>query len=349
MATMDIFRNRAFRMIEFTDAVQTAPYLPQRLGQMGLFTQSKPIRTVTVGVEERGGELTVIPTSERGAPPPQGGGDKRNIRDFRTVRIAKSDTIYAHEIQDIKAFGSETELMQVQEEIGYRMSGPTGLLNQVEVTHEHMRLGAVQGVVYDADGETVIIDWFEEWGIDKPATIYFNLGVYDPENPVLRTMCNQVVRSISRSTKMGSIPTLRVHAMAGDNYWDKFTSHPEVRETYKFTQAAGELRRGNAWETFDFGGITWENYRGTDDESTVAVPSDEAIFFPAGVPGLFEVAYSPGEFLGQVNKPGQRVYAMIVEDKDRGMWVKPEVYSYPLFICKRPQSLRRGHLGAGPG
>jgi len=43
-----------------------------------------------------------------------------------------------------------------------------------------------------------------------------------------------------------------------------------------------------------------------------------------------------------VNTSGQDVYALIVIDKERQAWARPEVYSYPLFMCTRPGMLQRG-------
>src|SRR5690606_36590585 len=95
-----------------------------------------------------------------------------------------------------------------------------------------------------------------------------------------------------------------------------------------------------AWEQFTYGGITWVNYRGTDDNSTVAVGTDKAKFFPVGAPGVFQVYYSPGESFDFVNTPGLPIYAMQIPDRDRNAWVRTEVYSYPLFVCTRPKMLQ---------
>ena len=51
-------------------------------------------------------------------------------------------------------------------------------------------------------------------------------------------------------------------------------------------------RRGHAYETFQYG-ITWENYRGTDDGSTIAIPAAKAKFFPERSNGAFVAAWSP--------------------------------------------------------
>lgn len=99
---------------------------------------------------------------------------------------------------------------------------------------------------------------------------------------------------------------------------------------------------GQAFGSFRYGNIDFINYRGTDDKSTVAINDDECQFFPVGAPDAFKVGFSPAEFLPFVNTSGQDVYALIVIDKERQAWARPEVYSYPLFMCTRPGMLQRG-------
>jgi len=340
MATIDIFNNNAFSMVEMTPAINRQPYRPQMLGQMGIFVPN-PVRTTTVAIEERDGVLSIIKTSPRGAPLPQRATERRKIRDFRTVRIAKGDRITAGEIQNIRAFGSETEFMQVQAEVARRIGGEEGLRADVELTHENMRLGAIQGIVLDADGST-IINWYTEFGIAQPAEVNFALGVAETD---VRGQCSKVVRAMARASKGAFVEGVtEVHALAGDEFYDALINHGQVRETFLHWQAAQDLRQGAAFGAFPYGGIMWHNYRGTDDEATVSVASTKAKFFPRNARGVFEVAYSPAETFDFVNTPGLPVYSMIVPDKDRNMYVDVEVYSYPLFICKRPEVLQRGTL-----
>jgi hypothetical protein len=343
MATMDVFKQKPFQMVELSAAVQRAPYNPNYLGSLGLFTP-KRVRTTSVAIERKGGTLGLVQTSERGAPLAEGKREKRDIRDFRTLRIAKGHTLYAHELQNIRAFGSETEMQQVQMEIADIMNGATGLRASIEITHEHMRLGAVQGVVTDADGST-LFDWFSEFGVSQDAEIDFDLDNASPASGVVRKKCNQVVRQMIRASEGGWVPGQSyVMGLAGDAFWDDLTAHSEVRQTWLNQAAAQELRNGvgTAFGMLTYGNITFVNYRGTDDDSaTVGVGTDKCKFFPVNAPGVFECAYSPAEFLPFVNTPGQDVYAIIVEDRDRQAWVRPELYSYPLHYCTRPKMLQR--------
>ncbi len=173
MPTLDVFNSDAFTMQSMLQAIESVEYQPQRLGEMGIFTPN-PVRTALVSIESRDGVLGLIKTSERGAPLDQREKEDRKIRDFRTRRIAKGDRILASELANIREFGSESEVIAVQNEVARRLSGPAGLMSDVELTLENMRLGAVQGIVLDADAST-IYNWFTEFGVSQPAEIDFDL------------------------------------------------------------------------------------------------------------------------------------------------------------------------------
>jgi hypothetical protein len=339
MATLDIFKQDAFKLQSMLRAIDAVDYQPQRLGELGIFTPN-PVRTETVSIEKRDGTLSLIQTSARGAPIKQRTTEKRNIRDFRTVRIAESDTIMASELANIRAFGTESELMQVQAEVARRLMGPVGLESKVELTLENMRLGAIHGIVKDADGST-IYDWFDELGVSQATEIDFDLDNASPASGAVRKKCNEVVRAMMKAAKGVWTPSTRVHALCGDAFWDDLTAHSEVRQTYLNTQEAADLRSGNAYETFNYGGITFENYRGTDDGTTVAVHTDKARFFPVNAPGAFLEVFSPGEQFAHIGQLGERLYPLIVPDRDRDMYADIEVYSYPLHVCTRPLMLQR--------
>ena len=336
MATLDIFRQDAFSALSMTRAVDKLGYVPGLLGSIpGLF-DPVPVYTTDIMIEEREHEAALIQTSERGAEPAVMGQERRNVRAFRTTRLFKHSRLMAHELQNIRAFGTESELAQVQAEVARRQFR---MRRDVELTHEHMRLGAVQGQVIDADG-SVIYDWASEFGQAIPAEIDFDLDNADPESGAVRKKCNQVTRSILRALKGLGGNQVSIMALAGDNFWDDLTAHPEVRETYLNTQAASDLREGNAFESFRYGGITWTNYRGTDDGSTVAVGEDKARFFPVGS-GIFQVAWAPAERFDLANMPGQELYSWVVPDDRRNAFVDVELYSYPLHVCTMPSALHR--------
>lgn len=348
MAHMDVFNSEAFKMGSLTAAINKQDFQPTLLRSMNLFTPM-PIRTEFASIEERDGTLSLIQTSPRGAPLAERdtASEKRKIHRVDVPRIAKHDRVTADEIQGIRAFGTESEFMQVQQEVARRINGPGGLMRDVELTWENMALGAVQGDVLDADGST-IINWFTLFGVSQDSEIAFDFG--NTAEGDLRPKATQVVRQMAVNGKGAMTPGVEVVALCGDDFYDDLTSHAEVRETFKHTSDAQSQRLrneiGTAFDAFNWANITWINYRGTDDGTTVAVGTDKAKFFPRGAPGVFQAIYSPGEWFDVVNTPGQPVYAMTIPDEKRNAFVDLEVYSYPLFVCTRPTMLQHGRRGA---
>jgi hypothetical protein len=339
MASLDVFHQDPFSTISMTSAIEKVPFLPTALGDLGIF-DDHPIYTTALMVEERDGVLSVIQSSERGTPPTSERTTERRVaRYFECPRITQGDSIYAHEIQNIREFGTESVLMQVQTEAARRLAGPTGIMRNVEYTWEHMRLGAIQGLLLDADGST-IYNWFDEFGITAPAEVGFNLAAATEFS--LRPICNEIVRGVARASKGAFTPLSQIYGLCGDTFWDQLTNHPDVVKTYYNWQAAQELRKGQAFEAMYFSGIYWFNYRGSDDASTIAIPADKVKFFPVKAPGIFERALSPADRMEYVNTLGKPMYVYPIFDTQRNQFWRQEVYSFPLFICKRPEVLWSG-------
>jgi len=345
MASLDIFHQDAFSTIQLTTAVERHPFLPSGLGELKIF-EPDPIRTTALAVEQRQGKLVVIPFSDRGEEGTQRTTEKRQARYFDVPRLRHSDTIYANELQNIRAFGTETELMQVETEVARRLNGPTGLTSNIEYTWEYQRLAAVQGLCTDYDG-SIKYNWFSEFGITQAAEIGFNLAAALPNT--LRPLCNSITRSMARKSQGAFTASTKVYALCGDAFYDLFVNHPDVIRTYVNWNEASEIRGGSqgaAFGSFEFAGIVWMNYRGSDDASTIAIPTDKVKFFPVGAPGIFRVAYAPGESFEWVNTPGKPIYVVPIFDRDRNEWWKVEVSSYPLHICTRPEVLLTGRSEA---
>jgi len=341
MAILDVFNNDAFSMTSMLDTVDQMDYQPSALGAMGIFTPN-PVRTETVAIESRDGVLGLIQTSQRGAPIDQRLTEKRKIRDFRTSRIAKGDRILASELAFLRGHGEEQQVTMAQQEVARRLRGAAGIMSDIELTFEHQRLGAVQGIVPDADG-TDIYNWFDEFNVTAATEIAFNFAAQADGD--FRKACTVLIRDMKRAAKGAWATGTRVHALCGDNFWDELVALAEVRQTYLNRADSQYVEGGGAFESITYGGIVWENYQGTDDNSTVAIGTDLVKFFPVNAPGAFLEVFSPGEQFEHIGQLGQRAYPMIVRDEKRDMFVDVEAYSYPLLICTRPAMLQSGRRG----
>lgn len=351
---MNIFDDDAFSLISMTQAMENYEFQPGLISSMNLF-EDVPISTDTVAVERRNNTFELIPTTLRGEPLPEGKRDGRNLRKFGTTRIAKGHTIQASEIQNVRAFGTEGEL---ETAIRYVSRYQTRLMQQVEATWEFQRLGALFGKVVDVNG-AVLVDWFSEWGITKPDVIDFAL---DTATTPVEQKCRDVLRIMQDKADDAWMPNTSIVGLAGDSFFDKLTQHKSVRETYLNQSQATQLNaafglstqsgfRAGSYATFTFGGITFINYKGAKNFDKAAaegtktgkeafgVRSTRCKFFPINAPGVFQQAWAPGESFEVANTLGRPVYSMMIRDRDRDFWVRPEIYSYPLFICTRPEML----------
>ncbi len=340
MATMDVFKADAFTMMELSSTVDNMDFNPQMLGSMNLFNP-RPVRQKRIFVDQRDDTLSLIPFSERGTAPDQNERYTRKTINFDIPRIATQDTVWAHEISGLREFGSESELMNVQREVADRLSK---MRQKVEYTEEYLRLAAIQGKVLDpADGST-FYDYYTEFNISEESAVSFELDVNTTD---VAAICRDLVRDIMRASKGAWIMgQSRVHALVGDTFFDSLISHPNVEKFWVNFQAAAELRGIDPFSAFEFGGIVFHNYHGSDDNSEIAIADDEAKFFVVGGDGIFVKAMAPAdEFMPFVNTPGQSVYA--VQELDAAFqgnprFAKYHVHAYPLYMCQKPNTLRKG-------
>jgi hypothetical protein len=339
---MDIFKADAFSMFELSSAVQKMDYLPSMLGSMNLFTP-KPVRTKNVWVDRKSDTLNLIGFSERGSAPDQSERYSRDMLPLTIPRLAVQDTVWAHEIAGLREFNSETELMSVQREIAERLAK---MRQKVEYTEEYLRLAAIQGLALDpADGSTYY-NYYTQFGEAQDTATSFELDVTTTD---VAGICRELARSIMRSAKGAWIKgQSRVHALVGDAFFDALIAHPNVQKFWLNWQAAAEMRGIDPFSQFDFGGIVFHNYQGSDDNSEIAIATGEAKFFIVGGDGIFVKAMAPAdEFMPFVNTPGQSVYAVQEIDAafpGNARFAKYHVHAYPLYYCQRPGTLRRGTL-----
>lgn len=334
---LDVFNNGLFSVVSLTDAINKPVFQPQRIGQMGLFTE-KGVTTTTVIVEEKDGQLVLVSPSPRGSPGQTIDKAKAKGRPFVIPHFEIDDAIYADEVQGVRAWGTETELQTVQGAVSDRM-----MLHRAshETTLEYARIGAVIGVITYADGSTT--DLFSEFGVTQDTEIDFDLDNATPAAGVLRTKSAAVVRQMS--TNLGGIPFFGVHAFVGDTFFDNLLAHVEVRNTFLNNPAARELRQsyvinGQSYGTFEFGGIVYENYRGAVGGTTF-VNTDKAHFFPVGVPNLFKTYFAPADYIETVNTVGKMLYAKQYQ-MPNGKGVAFETQMNQLSICTRPKVLLKG-------
>lgn len=339
MNHLDIFAGDAFSVVSLTEAINKLPYVPARIGQMGLFRR-RGVTTTKISVEEKNGVLRLLPTKPRGSAGSTRSRPKRTKRVFEAPHIPHDTEILADDLQGVTAFGSGVD------NAAARMEAVSDVVNEEltamrqdhEVTHEHHRIGAIRGQVLDADGTTVIHDLFQEFGITQTSIAFnFGAGLQDMKQKSL-----DVIRTIRNN--LGGTPLTGVHAFCGDDFFDAFVSHESVKGAFERFQENQFARTQQALQIggFEFAGITWENYRGSVGNVDF-IPTGTARFIPVGSPGLFTMYDAPADFVEAVNTPGKPTYAKQERMKwDKGVEIHTQ--SNPLAMCNRPAVLVEGVL-----
>jgi hypothetical protein len=339
---LDIFNQDAFSVVSLTDALRDIRPRPSRLNDLGLF-QTTSVATTTIAIERIGDTLQLVAPTPRGGPGETRDMPKRTIEDIRIPHFQRDWSVNADEVQGIRAFGSETALQTVQGVVAQKVQVN---IDDLDLTDEYSRIGAIQGIVSYKGGQT--LNLFNKFGVTQPAEVNFDLTNANAADGALLKQCVALIRAMRKA--VGGLSFRRVHAMVGDNFFDDVLTSKEVRETYKGTSEAAFLRdsfvgpdRGEN-PIFQFGGIVFENYGAIDGEgdgALMGIPTDKAKFFPIGLPGLFRTYLAPADYVETVNTLGQRTYAK-QWPMQNGKGVHGETQRNSLHICTRPATLMRG-------
>jgi hypothetical protein len=324
------FDTDAFSLTSLTDAINILPNNYGKISQMNLFP-GKSVRTRTIVVEEQNGVLNLLQTQHPGGPATFEGRTKRKLRSFTIPHIPHDDVILPEEIMGVRAFGSESELQAMSNIVADHLQS---MRNKHAITLEHLRMGALKGIILDADGST-LYNLYNEFEI-TPKTVNFALGTASTD---VKKKCLEVLRHIEDNLH-GEIMT-DVHCLVSAEFFDALTSHSKVKEAYERWQDGAALRNGMR-SGFPFGGIVFEEYRGQASDAAGNVrrfiASGEGHCFPLGTAQSFVTYFAPADFNETVNTLGLPLYAKQEARKfDRGIDIHTQ--SNPLPLCLRPSIL----------
>lgn len=331
MASLDVFNSDAFSMTSLTDAINKRDYKPGRLGQLGIF-DARGIPTPTLFVEEKSGQLRLVQTSARGGPGGSVGSNLRTARAFTVPHLQQNGTILADSIQNIRAFGSETEVQTIQNMVEERNGD---MQDNILVTQEFHRVGALQGVILDADG-TTIYNLFTEFGVTQQT--------HDFVFTTTTTKVRSVITAAKRKAEdeLGGAIITGWRGFCGKNWFDALVDHPTVVDAYKYQQ--GQQLQTDLRNGFTYGDVQWEEYRGSvapqAGGSAVSFISDDQAFLVPIVSGLFVTRFAPADYEETVNTMGLPFYAKQAPDPSGfNKYRALEVQSNPISLCLRPRAV----------
>ena len=333
MPSLDIFNGDAFSLQSMTAAINTIPEVPTVLGSLNVFDESG-VTTTSISVEKRDESLTLVERTARGGPGEMTGGESRTLRNFNIPHYQRDDAVLADEVQNIRAFGTESMLETVEERVNLKMARHT---RSFDLTLEHMRLGALSGVILDKNGDT-IYNLYSEFGVAVPATVDFVLGTATTD---VRGKCRDVRDAIEDALEGEMIQ--RVYGLAGDGFFHKLVTHAKVEETYKNWEASVSLRNDPRLP-FEFGGISWIRYHTKPkaraaNNAAAMIGDSTARFVVGGVPELYITRFAPADYEETVNTIGLPRYAKQFP-MPNGKGRQLEMQTNALCLCIRPDALK---------
>jgi hypothetical protein len=259
---------------------------------------------------------------------------KRNLRSFVIPHIPHDDVVLPEEVQGLRAFGSETEM----EAIGGVMARHLETMrNKHAITLEHLRMGALKGMILDADGSP-LVDLFDEFDITAQSVPFEFTTAAD--NGQLKGACLQLL-GLMEDGLAGEFST-GIHVLCSPEFFRALTTHKEVKTAYQNWQQ-GAVLINDMRSGFNYSGVTFEEYRGqasyVKSDGTLGtrrfIAAGEAHAFPLGTVDTFATYFAPADFNETVNTIGQPLYAKQEPRKfDRGTDLHTQ--SNPLPMCHRP-------------
>ena len=312
-------------------SINTIPKAPSMLVDKKIFKVT-PVKTTTVIIESINGKLVLVSNTDRSADGAHKGNNKRKRIALEIPHLPKEATILPDEL-NVQEFGSDAAEGSAQAKvINDKLQS---LKNDIETTKEFHRVGAISGIILDADGTTVITNLFTAFGVQqKNIDIQFSVETTDIRQKVLDGK-----RHAQKS--LGGTVVREWIGYCSASYFDKLTSHPSVKEAFANWQAAQDRLGGDMRTGFSYAGVTWIEYEvevnTVEGQAIKFIPDNQARLVPIA-DGLFETFLGPANYNEANNTLGMEFYAK-AEERRMGKGWDVEAQSNPLSVCTAPDAL----------
>lgn len=329
MNLTNVFKGDAFSFISLTAAINILPPRATSIDGFVSFTESG-INTATVAIEEKDGKIGIVKSQPRGFIGRGQASKKPRIRKLDVPHYPEFDSILASEVQGVRKFGSENTMESVDSKLAEKRSDLVDLLN---TTIDAGKWGAVQGILYDADG-SIIYDFFDEFGVAR------NEITIDLSDATLNL--RDVVIAIKRMAEkeLGGYTFSKFDLALPAAVFDPFVSHVSLREAYD-RQQDGAFHRDDLRKGFLIADNVYVKSVDITDlgNGMKTIPDDEGYLIP-NANGLLKVNYAPADTLEAANTIGLPYY-MASEPMPFGKGVELQAETNFLAYCEKPRAIVR--------
>lgn len=314
-----------FGLKAMTAAVNKLDATPTQIRDLGIFEEYY-LTTTHADIEYREGALKLVQSKARGM-----GGDPvedktRTVHTIKIPHLPINDVVRADDVQGVRAFGG-TQAEAVQDKVNEKLADAK---LKLEMTREHMMLGALQGKVLDADGST-LVDWLKTFNI-KRTSMNFKIGTANAE--VGKEI--DTLMAAHRKLQKGAMVTGWV-ALCGAEYLTALKYHPSIKPLYERYRDGAAYRENSQLNPieFEYNGIKFIQYTGDFGEHGAKIPTNGGILLPVGRK-LYGEFFAPADMNQTVNTKALPYYASREKMKHDKGW-DLHAQSNPLPVAFRPE------------
>lgn len=336
---LDIFSSNAFGHVEMTGAINRLKRQYGLIGELGLFGGSG-VRTTAVAIEEVADSLNLITSQPRGATPTYGEPVKRKVHSMVIPHRPHLDVIRPDDVQNVRAFGQDSGFETADSVMMKRLARAK---RKHEQTLEYMRCKALEGILVDADGSTLLNLWSLLSKSRKEIDMLLGIATTNVIDK-LEEALDHVESNAEGETINGFV------GICGATFWSKLTAHAKVTAAFANWGGQSNLLGQDLRKGFPFCGITFVKYIGSATYVSPAgtsttrqfVPPGDCLVVPLGTQDTFQERYAPANQMEYVNTVGVPYYARR-EMLPKGAGVEVHTESNILPYCTRPQVVVRLH------
>lgn len=330
MPSLDIFGTDAFGVSSLTAAInkptegQAVPSVIDALFQPG----ERGISTTTAWVERRGDALALVPAAQRGAPGEPISNSRRDGINFEAIHLPQTGGVNADQVQNVRAFGSETETEIVERIVQDELDR---MRRNLEATITYHRMGAIKGQVLDANGSDVLLNIYTAFNVQQQTQ--------SMELDVAGTNVRELIikaKRLSEKAIAGSSVITGFTCFCGEGFFDYLIKHASTAAAFD-RWMEGDLLRSDPRAGFPFGGVTWRELYGKVGDVDF-VGTNDAYLIPLGVQDLFITRWAPADYMETVNTLGIPYYAK-QEPRRMNKGIDMEAQSNPINLCTRPRAI----------
>ncbi len=318
-----------FKTHEINDVINNFPILYGKFRKSGIFLP-EPLLDDMVLIDEESGELTIAEARAPGSPGQGVDRGNRAMRAFQLPHFPFDTHVNPRDVSNLRQTGSN----QRQKIAVYLANRLKAHKMRHDITMEYLCAGALQGVIRDGSGATLLNLWSE---FNQTQEV-LSLSAVGNDTAKFRKLFRDIGRIQEDALKADTMTHTELPVSRA--LFDAIVDHPVVQKHYLNNQfAPGYLKEDVRKVGINIEGVkVWEYEAAvklTDGSSGRIIPTDEGVAYPAGTSDLFKLYHAPSDFNEDSGRFGKPYYVKIEPGKmNRGYDIHSQFNSLP--VCKRP-------------